>query len=414
MTLKKIPYGKQFIEEDDIQAVEKVLASDWLTQGPTIDLFEKEFAKRVNAKFAVACSSGTAGLHLACLAAGFKEGDIVLTVPITFLASANCVRYVGADIDLIDVDLATICIDTDSLLNYIKNNLKNKNIRGIIPVHFSGMPCNMPVISEIAREYDLIVIEDACHALGASYLDGGDVISVGSCRHSLMTVFSFHPVKHITTGEGGMITTNSFDIYKKLCCFRNHGIIRDDNLFLHKDIAFFKLQNGRDLLRANPWYYEMHSLGYNYRITDIQCALGLSQLKKLDLFLERRKEIANTYIKSFENLEEIIVLMSKDGTSSAWHLFPVQFDINKLKINRFQIVEEYHKNGIGVQIHYIPLHFQPYYRALYRFIPGRFKNAEMYYERCLSLPLYSNMQAEDINRVINVTYQIVNRDRHAK
>lgn len=414
MALKKIPYGKQFIEEDDIQAVAKVLASDWLTQGPAIDLFEKEFAKRVNARFAVACSSGTAGLHLACLAAGFKEGDIVLTTPITFLASANCVRYVGADIDLIDVDLTTICIDPDALLSYIKDNVKDKNIRGIIPVHFSGMPCNMPLISEIAREYNLIAIEDACHALGASYLNGEDVIPVGSCHDSLMTVFSFHPVKHITTGEGGIITTNSFDIYKKLCRFRNHGIIRDGDLFLYKDIAFSKSKDGGDSLRVNPWYYEMHSLGYNYRITDIQCALGLSQLKKLDFFLERRKEIVNTYIKSFENLEEITVLMPKNGTSPSWHLFPVQFDINKLKINRLQIVEEYHKNGIGVQIHYIPLHFQPYYRDLYGFTPGRFKNAEMYYERCLSLPLYPNMQAEDINRVINITYQIVNRNRHVK
>ena len=405
-----IPYGKQHIDDDDIKAVIEVLKSDWLTQGPRIEEFEKKLAKKVGAKFAVACSNGTAALHLACLAAGFYENDIVLTSAITFLASANCARYVGANVDLIDVDPNSICIDPGLLANYLGENKVKELIKGIIPVHFAGIPCHMPEIFELAKEHRMVVIEDACHALGAYYEYNGKNVHVGSCTHSDMTVFSFHPVKHITTGEGGIITTNNEDLYNKLLLFRSHGTTKNPDKFINKNFAFDNSSLSNPQL-PNPWYYEMHCLGFNYRITDIQCALGISQLEKLDSFILRRKEIVDKYLTAFKDNEYIKTLEPNGNIFPSWHLFPVQFDLDKMKLSRSGIVNEYHKNKIGVQIHYIPLYYQPYYKNLYEFDNKQYKNSEKYYESCVSLPIFPALPDKDIDKVIDITFKIINKGK---
>lgn len=405
-----IPYGKQHIDDDDIKAVIEVLKSNWLTQGSKINEFEEKVAKKVDARFAVACSSGTAALHLACLAAGFGKDDIVLTSAITFLASANCARYVGANVDLIDVNPDTICLDHRLFADYLDNSKKKEFIKGIIPVHFAGIPCHMPEIFELAKQHQIVVIEDACHSLGAFYNYDDEDIFVGSCRHSDMTVFSFHPVKHITTGEGGMITTNNEDFYNKLLLFRSHGTTKDPDKFINKNFAFDNSSLSSSQL-PNPWYYEMHCLGFNYRITDIQCALGISQLEKVDSFIQRRKEIVNKYLTAFKDNEYIKTLKPDGNIFPSWHLFPVQFDLDKIQLSRGDIVNEYHKNKIGVQIHYIPLYYQPYYKNLYEFDSKQYKNSEKYYESCVSLPLFPALPDKDIERVIDITFKIINRKK---
>ena len=379
-----IPYGKQDIDEEDIREVDKVLASDWITQGPNIKKFEEEFARAVGADYAVACSSGTAALHLTCLAAGFGPGDRVISSPITFLASANCARYVGADVDFVDVDPNTICLDPGGLAEYISTNPHSNKIKGIIPVHYAGIPCDMPAIKQLAGK-DIIIIEDACHAPGAGYSSGGEEVKIGSCRHSDMCVFSFHPVKHITTGEGGMVTTNNQDLYIKLLTYRNHGIVNDG--FLNGELAYSGPDNS-----VNPWYYEMQYLGFNYRITDIQCALGRSQLRKLQRFVSRRREIASTYTAAFENHSNIDVLTPSDNVSPSWHLFPIMVDFKKLGVSRLDVIGQYKNNGIGVQVHYIPVHLQPYYSKLYGFKKGDFINAESCYDSGLSIALLPGHQ----------------------
>lgn len=397
-----IPYGKQYIDDEDIEAVVEVLTSDWITQGPNIEGFEEEFARDVGAEYAVACSSGTAGLHLAALAAGFGAGDRVLTSPVTFLASANCARYVGADVGFIDVDPGTICLDPEKLAEYLSSATHTEKIKGIIPVHYAGIPCDMPRIHRLAREENIIIIEDACHALGASYLADGQEVKVGSCRHSDMSVFSFHPVKHITTGEGGMVTTNNCELYNKLLTYRNHGIVKTG--FINDELAYSGPDNS-----VNPWYYEMQYLGYNYRITDIQCALGLSQMRKLQRFVSRRREIVSTYRNAFEGRSDIGVLTPSEDVSPSWHLFPITVDFNKLGLSRLEVIGLYRKNGIGVQVHYIPVHFQPYYARLYGSRKGTFANAESYYERCLSIPIYPKMNQDEVERVIKITENILDK-----
>lgn len=403
-----IPYGCQSINEKDLASVCSTLKSSWLTQGPKVKEFEQQIAKKVGAKFAVACSNGTAALHLACLASGFVEGDTVLTSPMTFLASANCVRYVGADVDFIDVKAGTNCIDPDLIEAYLTKNINEKNLKGIIPVHFAGIPCEMAEICDLAKKHKMVVIEDACHALGAYYKYGGEDVLIGSCRHSDMTVFSFHPVKHITTGEGGMITTNSRELYDKLMLFRSHGVTKEPEMFVNRDAAFDSFVSS-GVESPNPWYYEMHSLGYNYRITDMQCALGLSQLEQLDSFMSSRDELVDRYVSAFKDNEYIKILEPEKDQFPSWHLFPVQFDINKLKLSRYEIVKEYQENNIGVQIHYIPLHYQPYYSKLYKLNKGDYPNAEKYYDRCVSLPLFPKLSEDDINYVIDVTFQIIKK-----
>ena len=403
-----IPYGKQHINEDDIRAVTEVLRSDWLTQGPKVEEFEKAMAEYCGAKYAVAVSSGTAALHLACLVAGIKQGDEAITSPITFVASANCVLYCGGKPVFADIDKDTYNIDPAEIKKKI-----TKKTRAIIPVHFAGLPCDMEAIKKIAEEYDLIIIEDACHALGAEYRiqNSGlktkeEWIKVGSCSHSDMTVFSFHPVKHITTGEGGAVLTNNEKFYEKLLLFRNHGITKDPEKFTNKDLAF-PLSSEPLIHNPNPWYYEMQELGFNHRITDLQCALGLSQLKKLDAFVARRRRIADIYNAAFKGNDLIMPQAVSGGRVSSYHLYAVQIDFKRLGKSRATVMAELREKGIGAQVHYIPVHLQPFYMERFGCKKGDFPVAEAYYEKALSLPMYPKMTDEDAMRVVEAVTGMV-------
>lgn len=378
--IRHIPYATQWIEDDDIQAVAEVLKSDYLTTGPKITEFEQTFAQYVGAKYAVAVSSGTAALHAACFAASIKEGDEVITTPMTFAASANCVLYCGGRPVFADIDPNTYNIDSNAIENCITPKTK-----AIIPVHFTGQPCDMDDINRIAKEHDLIVIEDAAHALGATYKSK----RVGAI--SDMTCFSFHPVKHITTGEGGIITTDDENLYKKLIQFRSHGITRDREILEHDD---------------GPWYYEQQFLGYNYRMTDIQAALGISQLKKIDRFISRRMEIADRYNKAFSGTESIITPYQLDETQSAWHLYILQLKLDKLKTSRKEVYTALQQKGIGINVHYIPVYYHPYYKQM-GYKKGLCPNAERLYERIITIPLYPKMSDEDIEYVIDAVKETV-------
>ncbi len=364
-----IPYGKQWIDEEDIQAVNEVLRSDYLTTGPIVNEFEKVVADYVGAKYAVAISNGTAALHAACFAIDIKEGDEVITTPITFAASANCVLYCGGIPVFADIDPITYNINPED----IKRKITNKT-KAIIAVHFTGQPCDMDKIQAIADEYNLIVIEDAAHALGADY-KGKKIGSISD-----MTTFSFHPVKHITTGEGGMITTNDESLYKKLSLFRTHGITRDENFMLNNE---------------GDWYYEQIELGYNYRITDIQCALGLNQMKKLDKFLDRRKEIVQMYNNAFKDDDNYIIPTQLEGCNNSWHLYILQFKNKDRKL----AFDKLRKLGIGVNVHYIPVYKHPYYQNNgYKNIVC--KHSEDLYNKMISIPLFPKMTNEEVDYVI--------------
>lgn len=365
-----IPYGKQTIEQDDIQAVVDVLKSDFLTTGPKIAEFEQTVADYVGAKYAVAISNGTSALHAACFAAGIEPGDEVITTPLTFAASANCVLYCGGTPVFADVDPKTYNIDPEDIQRKITDRTK-----AIIAVHLAGQPCDMDAIHSIAREHGLIVIEDGAHALGSVYKGK----KVGSM--SDMTTFSFHPVKPITTGEGGMIVTDNEDFYKKMILFRSHGITRDDSMMKRND---------------GPWFYQQFNLGYNYRITDIQCALGCSQMKKLDRFLARRKEIVARYNEAFADCDNIITPYQLSDTESGWHLYIVQVK----KCDRRQVFENMREKGIGVNVHYIPVYMHPYYQE-HGYENVHCANAEEIYSHIISLPLYPGLTSEQQDYVID-------------
>ena len=365
-----IPYGKQTIEQDDIQAVVDVLKSDFLTTGPKIAEFEQTVADYVGAKYAVAISNGTSALHAACFAAGIGPGDEVITTPLTFAASANCVLYCGGTPVFADVDPKTYNIDPDDIRRKITDRTK-----AIIAVHLAGQPCDMDAIHSIAREHGLIVIEDGAHALGSVYKGK----KVGSL--SDMTTFSFHPVKPITTGEGGMIVTDNEDFYKKMVLFRSHGITRDDSMMTRND---------------GPWFYQQFDLGYNYRITDIQCALGCSQMKKLDRFLARRKEIVARYNEAFADCDNIITPYQLSDTESGWHLYIVQVK----NCDRRQVFENMREKGIGVNVHYIPVYMHPYYQE-HGYENVHCANAEEIYYHIISLPLYPGLTSEQQDYVID-------------
>lgn len=369
-----IPYGQQSIDEDDIQAVIDVLKSDYITTGPKIDEFENKIAEYVGAKYAVAFSNGTAALHGACFAAGISEGDEVITTPMTFAASANCILYQGGRPVFADIDPQTYNIDPEQVRKRITSKTK-----AIIPVDFTGQPVDLDEIMQIAKEHNLVVIEDAAHALGATYKGK----KVGSIAH--MTMFSFHPVKHITTGEGGMITTNSEELYNKLRQFRSHGITREP--------AFLKEKQG-------PWYYEMQFLGYNYRMTDIQAALGISQLKKLDKFIQRRREVAEKYNDAFSTMNEIIIPYQKKDRVSSWHLYILQLNKKHISIDRNRVFKELHDANIGVNVHYIPVHLHPFYQEL-GYKKGNYPIAEALYEQFITLPLHPRMTNDDVNYIID-------------
>lgn len=375
-----IPYSRQDINEDDIKAVAEVLKSDFLTTGPTITRFEQDIKNFCQAENAIACSNGTAALHISLLAMEIGKGHLVWTSPISFVASANCALYVGAEIDFVDVNTSTGNIDPDILEEkLIQANKKNKLPDVLIVVHFAGSSCDMQRIKQLADKYNFKIIEDAAHALGAKYECGS---YVGSCKYNDITTLSFHPVKSITTGEGGMITTNNNDIAKKTRLLVSHGITRD------KASMQNEIHGG--------WYYEQQELGYNYRITDIQAALGVSQTKRLGSFIKRRLEIATIYN---QNLVDIPLTLPELDTNSAWHLYIIRLT-KEANISRLELYNKMHSANIGVNVHYIPIYNQPYYKKM-GFEKGYCPNAEGFYKYCLSIPIFPIMTNVEQDYVID-------------
>lgn len=388
-----IPYGKHHIDEEDIQAVVDVLRSGVLTQGPAVEAFEQAVANYVGVKYAIAVSSGTAALHLAALAAGVGPGSSLITSPITFVASANAALYVGGRVVFADIDLDTVNLSPDAFKLALE---ANSDVRAVIPVHFAGLPCDMLRIKSLADQASVVVIEDAAHALGARYPDGQ---RVGSCAHSLMTIFSFHPVKAIAAGEGGMITTNDESIYRRLLRLRSHGINKmDDPLQLPE-------QGERNGLR-DPWYYEMQEVGYHYRITDMQCGLALSQLKKLDQFINRRRTLARQYDILFAGMKNCAPAQVGERDRSGHHLYVLKVDFASIGLERGRLMQELKLRGIGSQVHYIPVPAHPHYRRLGHH-PDLYPNALKYYQTALSIPLYYDLSDEQQAQIVSVFRELV-------
>ena len=376
--MKYIPYARQSIDAKDIKAVIDTLKSDYITQGPKVNEFEKKVASYCGAKYAVALNSGTSALHAACFAANIKPGCEVITSPVSFAASSNCILYCGGTPIFADVLEDAITINPDRIKSCI-----TKKTKAIIPVDFAGHPAELEDIKKIASKRGLVIIEDAAHALGAEYKDK----RVGCCEYSDMTILSFHAVKHITTGEGGMVLTNRKDFYDKLIMFRSHGITRDRRILINKN-------KGR-------WFYEMQFLGFNYRITDIQCALGLSQMDRLDNFVKRRRKIANFYKKGFSDIQEIVCLSEKEYAMSSWHIFPI-----RVRKNRDKVFDKLIARNISVNIHYIPVYLHPYYKKL-GYKKGLCAIAEKYYKETITLPLYCGMSDIDARRVVRDVKDLV-------
>lgn len=375
-----IPYGRQSIDEDDIKAVVEVMRSDFITQGSKIREFESALAAYCNARFAIVFSSGTSALHAAYFSAGIGLGDEIITSPITFVATANAAIYLGARPVFVDVEPDTGNINPELIEQAI-----TKKTKTIIPVHYAGHPVDLDPIYEIAKKHGLIVIEDACHALGASYKNQ----TIGSL--SDMTVFSFHPVKHITTGEGGAVTTESREFYERLIMFRDHGITRDKGKFRFEP--------------HGDWYYEMQFLGYNYRLTDIQCALGISQLKKLNSFIHRRRELLKMYENEFKGNPYFDLPFEKPFARSSWHLYPIRFK-NEYVEKKPMIFKKLRERHLGVQVHYIPVYLQPYYKEISN-LQGVYPEAELFYKRQLSLPIYFGMKDKDAKQVIELVFRTI-------
>ena len=372
-----IPYGKQCIDQTDIDAVVEILQGDWLTQGPTIEKFEEALAMYCGAKFAVAVSSGTAALHLANLALGVKRGDKVVTTPISFVATSNSILYVGGEPVFCDIQGDTINIDPDAVRKKLRGT---DDVKGIIPVHMGGLSADLENLAKIAKENDLWIIEDACHAIGGRWRDSkGKEHRVGDCAFSDLTVFSFHPVKHITTGEGGAITTNDKNLYDQLLELRTHGISKDSE----------KLEENH-----GGWYYEMRELGFNYRITDIQAALGIQQLRRSDEWVSRRQALVNVYDEAFSDIPELNMQLHPMDQFPAYHLYIVRAKDREGLYNHLK------EKTIFAQVHYIPIHLQPFYRQHFGTGPGDLPEAEAYYREALSLPLFPTMSSEDQQNVI--------------
>ena len=388
-----IPYGRHFIDEDDIQAVVDVLRNGALTQGPMIEAFEGAIAAYVGARYAVAVSSATAGLHLAAVAAGVGPGTVLITSPITFVASANAALYTGAEAAFCDIDPETLNMSPASLVDALR---KHPNTCAVMPVHFAGLPCDMPAIKAASDAAGAAVIEDAAHALGACYPDGQ---RVGCCAHSLMAVFSFHPVKNIATGEGGMITTNDEAIYRRLLRLRSHGINKLTDSFQLPELA---KTGGLE----NPWYYEMQELGFHYRVTDIQCALGLSQLKKLDRFLARRTALARQYDQAFARMQTLRPAQSSGRDRSGHHLYVLRIDYAAAKISRAELMQSLRGKQIVTQVHYIPVPAQPHYQRL-GFKLENYENAQNYYQQALSIPLFFGFTEDQQLFVISAIQELV-------
>jgi UDP-4-amino-4,6-dideoxy-N-acetyl-beta-L-altrosamine transaminase len=386
-----LPYGRQLVDEDDIAAVVEVLRGDWLTQGPMIEEFERAICAVTGAQHAIAVSSGTAALHIACVAAGVVPGDSGLTSAITFVASANCIRYAGGRPEFCDVDADTGLMSVASL----REAQRNGDPKVIIPVDLAGTPCDLPAIQRLARESGALVIEDAAHSIGATYVHDGAEHAAASCTHSDMAILSFHPVKHITTGEGGAVTTNDPELAGMLRDLRSHGITRDPDRLVRDE---------------GPWYYEQHRLGFNYRITDIQCALGVSQMGKLERYVARRRELAARYDEAFAEPDvaaRLAPLTVPEGRNSAYHLYVIRLlrgagdgDAEVLERRR-ALYDALRAEGILTQIHYVPVPRQPDFErnGLGR---GSYPGADEYYAGCLSLPLFPGLAEEDVDRVIAI------------
>ena len=390
-----LPYGRQALDDADIEAVAQVLRGDWLTTGPAIAAFEDALAAHVGATYAVACSSGTAALHLAMLALDLGPGDKVVVPAMTFLATANAARLAGADVTFADVDPETALMTADHLRAILDRD-DNDGTRAVAPVHFAGQCADPAAIAALARGRGLRIIEDACHALGTIYQDGdGKEFAVGSCSHSDMAVFSFHPVKTIAMGEGGAITTNDEKLFERLKTLRNHGMVHDPSRFTNGA--------GGD---ARPWYYEMTEPGLNYRASDIHCALGQSQLGKLDGFVARRRQIAHLYDNLLDRLAPLVKPLGRvPGCDPAWHLYVVLIDFAAVGIDRATVMERLREADIGTQVHYYPVSDQPYYRALYgqASMPG----ARAYYDRALTLPLFVGLTDLDVERVVGALGKVL-------
>ena len=373
-----LPYGRQTIEDDDIAAVTEALRADFLTTGPTVEAFEHAFAETVGARHAVACANGTAALHLAMLALDVKPGEVVIAPSITFLATANCARYVGADVVFADVDPDTGLMTPDTLTEAI-GRVGGRRLRAVLPVHLRGDACELPALEALARDAGAVLVEDAAHAVGTTARFGNTAETIGDVRHSAIATFSFHPVKTIATGEGGMVTTHDAGLAERLRTLRSHGMVRPAG--------------------ADPWWYEMAEPGFNYRLPDILCALGLSQLAKLPRFAARRRALSAAYREALTPLAPLV----RQATQPAWsepvlHLMCVLIDFEAAGRSRREVVEALRARGVGTQVHYIPVHRQPYYRGLYGDLdlPG----AEAWYARCLSLPLYPGMADGDVAKVV--------------
>jgi len=417
---KFLPYGQQWIDDRDIAVVVEVLKSDWITQGPKVDEFERKVAEYCGAKYAVAVSSGTAALHAACAVAGISPGDEAITTPITFAATANAIVYCGGKPVFADIKADTLNIDAGEIFKKLSPKTK-----AILPVDFAGHPADLDEIMTIAGKKGLLVIEDASHALGAEYKGK----KIGSMAD--MTIFSFHPVKHITTGEGGMVLTNNEEFHRRLKIFRHHGIVRDNLVTVHQDVI---LKEGSDrripetlrvaqgdtkraeqlsgnLDKKGSWYYEIYNPGYNFRLTDFQCALGISQLDKLERFIQRRREIAAKYDQAFAETKEIITPIEEKIAKAVYHLYVIQLQTEMLKGGRKEVFDALRAENIGVQVHYLPVHLHPFYQKQFGYKKGDYPVAEKYYERAITLPIFPKMSDKDVKDVIEAVYKVIHHYR---
>lgn len=390
-TTRIYSYGKQTIDEDDINAVVDALKSDWMTQGPTIQRFEKALSEKFGSEFASVAANGTACLHLIALGLGWKKDDIVITSPITFLASANCAIYAGAKVDFADIDSASYTIDPEKLEDKLKFYAsQNKKVKAVVAVDYAGHPCDWDTLKTLKEKYNFQLVNDYCHALGAEY--NNDIQY--AAKYADAVNLSFHPVKHITTGEGGAVLTNDEILDKKIKTFRTHGMTKDETILEKND---------------GPWYYEMQDVGFNYRITDLQCALGISQLSKLDKFVERRREIAKYYDAIFSTNDYFSHPHVSGNVKHAYHLYPLQIKFERLKISKKEFFAILKKQRIIGQVHYIPVHLQPFYRKNFGFKPGDFPVAEKFYEQEISIPMYPALTNEDLEYIAGTIIETVEK-----
>ncbi len=407
-----LPYGRQAIDELDIQAVVNVLRSDWLTCGPAVTEFERVVRDYIGVKHAIAVSNGTAALHLCCMALGVQPGDVGITSPLTFLASANCVAYCGGRPDFVDIDPETYCISPKRLEEYI---LANGVPKVVIPVDFAGVPADLPQIYALSRKYGFAVIEDAAHSIGSSYSFAGRTVRCGACEHSDLAIFSFHPVKTVTAGEGGMVLTNDDALADRVRMLASHGMERDPALFEPWPVrnSDGTLQDGAspadpDFVKA-PWLYQQQALGYNYRVTDIQCALGTSQFSRLDEIIQRRRVLFDQYQHAFGSNSRLICPPCPEGSDPAYHLYVLRFK-EGAESQRLGACATLRENGIFAQVHYLPVYLQPWYQRQYGYPRGKCPETEAVYGNCLSIPLFPGMTEEDMQKVIRIIKGLTAQD----